>query len=108
MFMAGTGGFLYMDESRRLEQRIKLERYRQFLAPNEDTNKYTEPCLDLSLGESIREAVCRAVRRFLGVRGGNGDSESDGGPGNIELFELEFDERFLESLDKSRNEALRK
>ena len=108
MFLAGTGGFLYMDKSRRLEQRIKLERYRQFLAPNTDINNYTESDTGLSLGESIREAVCRAVRRFLGVRGGDGDSESDGGSGNIELFELEFDERFLESLDKSRSEALRK
>ena len=95
MFLAGTGGFLYMDESRRLEQRIKLERYRQFLAPNKDISKYIEP----GMGESIRQAVCRAVRRFLGVRSDGGDGA---GPGNIELFELEFDEWFLDSLDNFR------
>ena len=103
MFLAGTGGFLYMDESRRLEQRIKIERYRQFLAPNEDISKYIETGVGLNLGESIREAVCRVLRRFLGVGGGDGDGNGGdgdgGGPGNIELFELEFDERFLESLD---------
>lgn len=88
MFLAGTGGFIYMEESRRLEQRIKLERYKRFLVPNTDINKYT----DLGLGESIREAVFRAVRRFLGVRGGDGE----GDVGNIELFELDGDERFME------------
>lgn len=92
MFMAGTGGFLYMDQSRRLEQRIKLERYRQFLAPSTNISKYTET----GMGESIREAVCRAVRRFLGVRDGGGDGDGDGGPGNIELFELDGDELFME------------
>lgn len=88
MFLAGTGSFIYMEESRKLEQRIKLERYKRFLVPNTDINKY----MDLCLGESIREVVFRAVRRFLGVRGG--DSEDD--VGNIELFELDGDERFME------------